>query len=678
MPNITHGPVLGAVTDTEIKVWAASDISDYMTVEYVEYGNPFPGTDVTATVKLAYNVNQIKLTGLTPGTRYSYRVKTSTSDIEGPYDFWTMPEEGGEYHTYICSDSHFSPAMFDPAISPSFGYGLSFMNNFRAMLEGRDSSMAAVLIVYGDLFISDADNYSKFFSEQMDMRVNPYAVTYTNWFMELLKYVPYYTTWDDHDGLMNNWCKFTETPGIVNRDIAKDMFTLMNPMPDLDEDNGGGIAHSMRLGNILYLMLDERFDKEPNPGILAPYSILWPDYAPAATLGANQMAWLRGVLHNNLDADLLVIISAQTFVDNTGAMGGGAGARRDSIGAYSKAERTELIQYILQSTSFKDLIIFTGDDHRVTIRTRNWLHSKQVDINDLSYDYTTVPTWQLGESILYDFKATVGAQGGTLGSNAFNDPGGNLYDDLDHHAYYQIKVESQRTITQFHVDLVQRVVEWDDVLAETDYSTRVPWHKTFFERVDKGEPARVQSIYETPFAIIDADFEDDTPLLPVQGWDDKSRAIARDDLGALLTVDDISCLLSSQCQNVTGTPTSSTAYVAKQFEVIFQIKLFWTIRFATLGVDPEIAQFSLFLIYPDLTGETLINMSGKAIFELQNIVGEKIIDGSHGFGTHWFQAIVPAPNCSAWFGTPYDKVHNTVIDEFKVTYEPYTPYTEWS
>jgi phosphodiesterase/alkaline phosphatase D-like protein len=74
-PRVTHGPFLGHVSETEVWVWGRTARSGPLRVRYgVSPGNLDQVSATVATQLDHDNAAWIKLTGLTPGTRYHYRL----------------------------------------------------------------------------------------------------------------------------------------------------------------------------------------------------------------------------------------------------------------------------------------------------------------------------------------------------------------------------------------------------------------------------------------------------------------------------------------------------------------------------------------------------------------------------------------------------------------------------
>jgi hypothetical protein len=396
--NLTHGPVLGDVTQTSIKIWVrliSTGLS--FNVEYTKFADGFPGTVKVSANASGSKDNQIiyRLTGLEANTRYSYKINDGIT-THGPYDFVTMPASREEnFDIYVLTDLHprdniLSINRKDPS--------------FQNVLDKRNENpeTPAYGIVLGDFFFNDTN--------VGDHTWWPTHLERYSAMPELFKYLPVDSTWDDHDFLGNNSYGLDPSPP-VSREIAKTAWGIIAPKPDPDPNGGSGIQWFKVIGNALIICTDGRYNKEENPGTRSsdpgafdePYA-----YLNAKTWGDEQLQWIKQTIQDNeSDTDFLFIISSTTVVDNLEAHTIRANSARDGLGLYSKNERNSLLKWIDESSRFNEVIFLTGDDHWFVVWEKKWVQDPQYNTGDPTLIYPR-PRHYFKKLNVHELKQTIG------------------------------------------------------------------------------------------------------------------------------------------------------------------------------------------------------------------------------------------------------------------------------
>lgn len=179
-----------------------------------------------------------------------------------------------------------------------------------------------VMLLLGDTVYSHTTNRSKslndYHTKQRDIKH----------FKNIIKDVPTYAIWDDHDFGQNN-AEGTS----VDRSSARKAFMDVWSNPGYGK-NDQGIYYSFTRGDVEFFMLDGRYFKKFGKDFL----------------GKDQLEWLKGKL-NNSNAVFKVLAVGQTF--------NSAGEQSWSDAG---SERKELLNFI-KDKKIKGVILHSGDVH---------------------------------------------------------------------------------------------------------------------------------------------------------------------------------------------------------------------------------------------------------------------------------------------------------------------------
>ncbi len=473
--TLTHGPVLGDVTPTGIKIWCRlSQPNKSFRIEYTKFADGFPGTVILTGDTVAANDNQFiqRITGLEANTRYSYKVQVE-STIHGPFDFVTMPSSREQsVDIYVMGDLH-------PSTNPTSMAERDY--NFQHILNKRNEnpSTPAYGLFFGDIYFNDNPDTIEVWPTYMDLLPN---------MSTMLKYIPVDSMWDDHDFLGNNSYGL-RTGTAVTRETQKAVYTAVTPMPDPDLDGGHGIQWSKVIGNALIIATDGRYNKEEVPGSIGnilpadpsnfdePYQFL-----DAKTWGDEQLEWIKEtILENQGVTDFLIIISSTTTVDNLSEASVLGPSARDSIGLYSKNERNSLLKWIDESSRFHEIIFLTGDDHKFLVWEKNWVQDPQYNTGDDTLVYPR-PRHVFKNLHIHEIKQTVGAVNVALGSFFRGDV--EFQSDGNKHGYTYMKITA--TIPRSYIDFDMYVKSTSEVLIDITkvFSKRIWSNPELIDTVD--------------------------------------------------------------------------------------------------------------------------------------------------------------------------------------------------
>ncbi|MCP5118239.1 MAG: alkaline phosphatase, partial [bacterium] len=95
--TITHGPILGKLSDEGIGVWARTNVPGSFRVIYGASPDRLDTVSAAATTELAHdNTGWVRISGLQPNTRYWYRAVTDDHTNTDGGTFRTLPR-GADY-----------------------------------------------------------------------------------------------------------------------------------------------------------------------------------------------------------------------------------------------------------------------------------------------------------------------------------------------------------------------------------------------------------------------------------------------------------------------------------------------------------------------------------------------------------------------------------------------------
>jgi phosphodiesterase/alkaline phosphatase D-like protein len=309
---LTHSPMLGAVTDTTIKVWVRADSQVSASVQYQLSGGNWSQPLTSGSVSLVSQndfTGVISITGLSASRLYDYRVLLNGVVQAGSTaDFQTLPPKGsGARFSFVFGadiDQHFKPhTIFD-----------------KMALHQPDFAILLGDLIYADLQTGTEADFWAVYKDNRDAAMQAFA-----------SQVPIFATWDDHDYGDNDEDKYYPL-----KTQSRAAFGKYWPNPPYVEQNAS-IYYKFSAANTDFFMLDDRWNRDPG----------------VTMLGATQLQWLKNQLLAST-AKFKFIISA-VEVSDFGTTG------NDSWIGFPQ-EREEIFQFIAQN-NIKNVIFLTGDQH---------------------------------------------------------------------------------------------------------------------------------------------------------------------------------------------------------------------------------------------------------------------------------------------------------------------------
>jgi phosphodiesterase/alkaline phosphatase D-like protein len=323
LARLRSGPMIGAVTDTSLKVWGRSDRPASLAVEWKPAGTPWPGT-IAGPVGIDEEgdlTGVVLLQGLEPASGYEYRLLLDGAVQPGSEaSFKTLPTAG-------------------PGRITRFGIGadLEFGHDPYTLVPNLQARQPDFTLLIGDQIYADEPL-------QSEWSVFGYGQRYReNWGEKLLApflaRVPTFMIWDDHD-IEDNWNDGTSLP----YPYARGAFDLYQGSHNPDPRLPGEISFAFQAGDAAFYLPDIRTNRNHEDD---------PDTAAKSMLGATTKADLKAWLLST-PARFKFLVSPVMWA-NHGTTG------NDSWVAY-QTERQEILDFI-RTNHICGVVLISGDQH---------------------------------------------------------------------------------------------------------------------------------------------------------------------------------------------------------------------------------------------------------------------------------------------------------------------------
>lgn len=322
-PRLMQGPMVGAVSSSEITVWGRANDDHPVTVRLAED----PGLtrnvrEVTTRARSEEDwIVRLEVDGLEPGTDYYYEVLVAGVpdtylDQVAPFRTKTAPAPG-------------APAVF------SVGYG----SCARIQEDPLQPVWHQVAAAAPDLFFWVGDNIYGDALEPTILAEEYRRQRDVASLQPVLRSIPQLAIWDDHDFGLNNH----DRTNPLKRE-AWDIFRDYWANPAYGTDDTPGVFFGYSYGDVDFFFLDTRYYRDPNS---------MPDGPGKSMLGEAQRDWLQGELLAS-DAPFKVIVSSSGWSKAKG-MGG------DSWASFV-TERNRIFDFI-RDEGISGVVLLSGDSH---------------------------------------------------------------------------------------------------------------------------------------------------------------------------------------------------------------------------------------------------------------------------------------------------------------------------
>lgn len=319
--TLTHGPILGAVSDEGIKVWARSDIpADYeLRYSLSSGGSEFSGGAATLGPESDFT-GVVSLAGLRASTDYDYRILLD-GDEQFAGTFTTLPPTGG-------------PSTL------TFAYGADFRPTFQPF-----NAFDQVILREPDFMILGGDNIYADLDGSVRTKSGYEAKYKENWsdakFRAAQQQVPMFMMWDDHE-IIDNWDQGSSG---LRYQIARAAFDEYQGSTNPDPIVPNELYYSYSAGEVDFFVLDTRSHRDRN---------FERDDGSKSMLGATQRAELLNWL-DTASGKFKFVVSSVPFNEwsTTG---------RDSWYQGFRSERDLIFDHI-RDNEIGGVVLLSGDQH---------------------------------------------------------------------------------------------------------------------------------------------------------------------------------------------------------------------------------------------------------------------------------------------------------------------------
>lgn len=300
------GPLVGHTTDASAQIWAYAPSASSLTVEFRPLGQC--GTPATTVSMLDHggDTSLAELTALQQGARYEYRLLVDgVAAAAGRFATAPTPSQAGRFSYMFGSCARVQRDSEQPVWTDVLAQAPAFQ------------------MIHGDTVYADTTDYDGIWSRHMQQRAVP---TFAN----VIRQVPTYATWDDHDYGPNN--SDGNEPGKENSLRA---FTRLWANPGYGTVQTPGVFYSFGWADVQFFVMDNRYHRLDAE-----------DY-----VGQAQLDWLKAGLASS-SAVFKIIVHGGTI-------------RRagDESWFTRDAERQQLLGFI-KDNAIGGVLFHGGDVHR--------------------------------------------------------------------------------------------------------------------------------------------------------------------------------------------------------------------------------------------------------------------------------------------------------------------------
>ena len=314
---ITHGPVVGGVTDTSAQMYVRTHAIEEVRIELSEdttFTSVFTHAGTTRDIQDTAVI--ISVSGLNPETKYYYRCQ-----VAGQYDtllgsFSTFPEVGqkGDYKIVVGScDYSYNPQLFEQieAWQPDLFIHLGDWG-WPPNAGGPNFNLDPYRVADTYTYRYSDENFTKHIFRTIpveyvyddDMAINDTE----GWTYPREGFV------QDSNGVITNFIEYDSLAAGTREGAIAGYYRNFPTYPAVDTTDG--IYHKFNLGNVEIFMTDNRSSRTPraNAYTYDASTNLW-SFEPDTTvtlLGPQQRAWLKDGLRNS-EADWKIIGTGVVF-----------------------------------------------------------------------------------------------------------------------------------------------------------------------------------------------------------------------------------------------------------------------------------------------------------------------------------------------------------------------------
>lgn len=343
--QIVAGPMPGYIELRTAKIWM--QFADHVKQASIHY-KPLSGKLQTQTLQLKggeFNTTIFELTGLAPGTAYSYYVSTGNSKNyidSGKFvtqELWQYRKAPPDFSFITGSCNYMNDQQYDRPGEPYGGDSSIFITMAK--------EKSAFMIWLGDNWYTRYPDYSS----EWGLNFRPSHERQAPVMQKFLKSMSHYAIWDDHDYGPNDADK-----SYVLKEASRKVFLKYWPNPAYGMNNEG-IYTMFTYNDVDFFLLDDRWFRSDDKMKDSIDGKINPD---KKMFGDEQMEWLKNALlfsNSNPFTKFRVIVTGSQVLNTH--------TRFDALKSF-RVEYEELMHFIDQN-NIKGLLFLTGDRHHSEI-----------------------------------------------------------------------------------------------------------------------------------------------------------------------------------------------------------------------------------------------------------------------------------------------------------------------
>jgi alkaline phosphatase D len=426
---IVSGPMIGHVELRTATIWVEfGSVVENAELVYRRFGGNLSTQRIIDFVfEPASNVSKITITGLEPGTTYEYSI-VSTKKVLAKGTFttqqlWQYRKPAPDFSFLTGSCAYFNQPEYD---RPGKPYGSDSI-----IFEAMAKEKADFMLWLGDnWYTREVDFYSAW-----GLNYRAAHDRATKVLQPLLKAMPQYAIWDDHDYGWNNADK-----SYPFKNTSRDIFLKYWCNPSYGQDNEG-IYTKLTWNDIDVFMLDARWFRSND---LMKDSVEGKPNPEKRMFGPKQMEWLKNALLEskyNWNTSFRIIATGSQVLNPVSG--------EDCLKNYP-VEYDELLQFIADN-NINGVVFLTGDRH----------HSEVIELK------------RPGNYPLYDitassFTAGIAATRGEEKNNPYR-----VSAELDEHNYARVSISGAKKERKLAVEFMnihgKKIGEWSVMLKDISH-----------------------------------------------------------------------------------------------------------------------------------------------------------------------------------------------------------------
>ena len=342
-PRLMQGPMVGAVTDTQVKIWVRTSGAFTAAVVYdltPEFTSPKETEPVMVNKTDDYTA-VITISDLEPATEYFYEIR-----VDGIKDRYLKKLKPLRFHT--------APRVGEAAdLRIAFGSGSKWQDD-------RIQPIWPWVTHYEpDIFFWMGDNI---YGDSLDpdiLREEYRRQREVAGLQPLIHNTSHLAIWDDHDFGLNNHDRTNPI-----KEGAYDVFLEYWPNPSYGLPDVKGIFFTYTWGRVEFFVMDGRWYRDPDED---------PNTPEKTMLGAAQYEWLTEKLEDST-AVFKVLVSGGGFNKSKGVVG-------DSWAGFID-ERNRLFDFI-RDKEITGVVMMSGDTHIGELNVIPWSDHGGYDLYDM-------------------------------------------------------------------------------------------------------------------------------------------------------------------------------------------------------------------------------------------------------------------------------------------------------